>query len=47
MAPAIHLPIGTKQDILKLLIRQEFSADSLARTLGVSPAAVRQHLETR
>ncbi len=46
MAPAIHLPIGTKQDILKLLIRQEFSADSLARTLGVSPAAVRQHLET-
>jgi len=46
MAPNTHLPIGTKRDILKLLIRQELSANSLARALGVSPAAVRQHLET-
>jgi DeoR family transcriptional regulator, suf operon transcriptional repressor len=46
MAPSAHLPSGTKRDILKLLIRQELSADSLARTLAVSPAAVRQHLDT-
>ena len=46
MTARAHLLAGTKRDILKLLIRQELSAISLAKTLGVSPAAVRQHLET-
>ena len=46
MPARTHLLAGTKRDILKLLIRQELSAISLAKTLGVSPAAVRQHLET-
>lgn len=41
-----QLPEGTKYEIMRLLIKQELSAQSLARTLGVSPAAVRQHLET-
>lgn len=40
------LPPGTKHDILKLLVKQEFSARGLADRLGVSPAAVRQHLDT-
>ncbi len=40
------LPGGTKQDILKLLVKQEHSAQSLAETLAVTPAAIRQHLET-
>ena len=40
------LPEGTKYEIMRLLIKQELSAQSLAETLGVSPAAVRQHLET-
>jgi predicted ArsR family transcriptional regulator len=40
------LPEGTKYEILKLLAKQELSAQSLAETLGVSAAAVRQHLET-
>ncbi|HEX7126521.1 MAG TPA: ArsR family transcriptional regulator [Thermodesulfobacteriota bacterium] len=40
------LPSGTKYDILKLLIRQELAADDLAASLGVSGAAVRQHLDT-
>ena len=40
------LPEGTKYEILKLLTKQELSAQSLAKTLGVSAAAVRQHLET-
>lgn len=31
---------------MKLLTKQELSAQSLAQTLGVSAAAVRQHLET-
>src|SRR5437868_13401218 len=31
---------------MKLLTKQELSAQSLAKTLGVSAAAVRQHLET-
>lgn len=40
------LPEGTKSEIMTLLTKQELSAQSLARTLGVSAAAVRQHLET-
>jgi DeoR family suf operon transcriptional repressor len=31
---------------MRLLMKQELSAQSLAATLGVSPAAVRQHLDT-
>ncbi len=46
MRPAPDLPSGTKHDILKLLIRQELAADALAASLGVSGAAVRQHLDT-
>lgn len=41
-----QLPEGTKYEIMRLLIKQELSAQSLAGTLDVSPAAVRQHLET-
>lgn len=41
-----RLPPGTKHDILKLLVKQELSAHSLAERLGVSPTAVRQHLDT-
>jgi predicted ArsR family transcriptional regulator len=37
---------GTKSEIMRLLTKQELSAQSLSRTLGVSAAAVRQHLET-
>jgi predicted ArsR family transcriptional regulator len=40
------LPEGTKSEIMKLLAKQELSAQSLAEMLGVSGAAVRQHLET-
>src|SRR5919108_178592 len=40
------LPEGTKTDIMRLLLKQELSVQSLAKTLGVSMAAVRQHLET-
>jgi len=39
-------PTGTRLDILELLLRQELSSQSLAEKLGVSPAAVRQHLST-
>jgi len=39
-------PEGTKYEILKLLTKQELSAQSLGERLGVSGAAVRQHLET-
>jgi DeoR family suf operon transcriptional repressor len=39
-------PGGTKDDILKLLVKQELSAQTLAEHLHVSPAAVRQHLDT-
>ncbi|HEY8371024.1 MAG TPA: ArsR family transcriptional regulator [Thermodesulfobacteriota bacterium] len=46
MRPPPDLPSGTKHDILKLLIRQELAADDLAARLGVSGAAVRQHLDT-
>lgn len=41
-----QLPTGTKHEILKLLVREERSAYGLAEALGVSAAAVRQHLET-
>jgi DeoR family transcriptional regulator, suf operon transcriptional repressor len=40
------MPPGTKYEILKLLIKEEFSAQALAERLSVTPAAVRQHLET-
>lgn len=40
------LPSGTKREILDLLIREELGAQALAERLGVSPAAVRQHLAT-
>ncbi len=40
------LPSGPKREILDLLIREELSAQELADKLGVSPAAVRQHLAT-
>ncbi len=46
MRRAPDLPAGTKYDILKLLAKQELAADALAETLGVSGAAVRQHLDT-
>jgi predicted ArsR family transcriptional regulator len=39
-------PEGTKLDILKLLAKQELSAQGLAEALGVSATAVRQHLDT-
>ncbi len=39
-------PAGTKRDILKLLIKQELSVQTLAEMLSVTPAAVRQHMET-
>lgn len=39
-------PTGTKLDILKLLVRQELSAQQLADSLSVTAAAIRQHLET-
>ncbi len=41
-----RLPPGTKQDILKLLVKQELSAKNLADRLGVSATAIRQHLDT-
>ncbi len=40
------LPSGTKREILDLLIREELSAQELADRLGVSSAAIRQHLAT-
>lgn len=40
------LPSGTKRQILDLLIREELSAQELANRLGVSSAAIRQHLAT-
>jgi DeoR family suf operon transcriptional repressor len=42
----VGLPGGTKFEILSLLVRGEMSADDLAVRLGVSGAAVRQHLDT-
>jgi DeoR family transcriptional regulator, suf operon transcriptional repressor len=37
-------PTGTRLDILKYLLRHELSSQVLADKLGVSPAAIRQHL---
>ncbi len=39
-------PTGTRRDILEVLLKQELSSQNLAGILGVSPAAVRQHLST-
>lgn len=39
-----RLPSGTRREILDLLLREELSAGALADRLGVSAAAVRQHL---
>src|SRR5260370_5017691 len=39
-------PTGTRLDILELLLKQELSSQSLAESLRVSPAAIRQHLGT-
>ena len=39
-------PEGTKLEIMNLLLRHELSARSLAAELGVSPTAIRQHLDT-
>src|SRR5580700_11221750 len=39
-------PTGTRLDILELLLKQELSSQSLALSLKVSPAAIRQHLGT-
>lgn len=39
-------PTGTRLDILKYLLRHELSSRVLADKLGVSPAAIRQHLTT-
>lgn len=46
MIDSPHGVEGTKQQILKLLVRQEFSAKSLAEAVGISPTAIRQHLQT-
>ena len=46
MTSYLPLPEGTKHDIMNRLLRQELSAQSLAESLGVSAAAVRQHLDT-
>lgn len=43
---AIPLPSGTKREILDLLMRRELSAQKIADRLGITPAAVRQHLAT-
>ncbi len=37
---------GARLDILRTLLKQELSASGLAERLGVSPAAIRQHLAT-
>jgi DeoR family suf operon transcriptional repressor len=39
-------PEGTKHAIMQLLLRQELRPSDLARKLGVTPTAVRQHLAT-
>lgn len=38
--------VGTRLEILELLLRHELSSQRLAERLGVSPAAIRQHLTT-
>lgn len=42
----METPTGTRLDILELLLRNELSSQQLSERLGVSPAAVRQHLTT-
>ena len=42
----METPTGTRLDILELLLREELSSQQLSERLGVSPAAVRQHLTT-
>lgn len=39
-----ELPAGTRREILEALLREELGAADLADRLGISPAAVRQHL---
>lgn len=39
-------PTGTRLEVLELLLRHELSSQELAERLGVSPAAIRQHLTT-
>lgn len=46
MRPDLSAPTGTRLDILEALLKQELSPKELAKTLGVTPAAVRQHLST-
>lgn len=46
MKPRATLPAGTRLEILQQLIKQELSSQGLAWILGVSGAAVRQHLAT-
>lgn len=38
------LPTGTRREILELLLREELGAADLAERLGISSAAIRQHL---
>lgn len=42
----METPTGTRLDILELLLRHELSSQQLSERLGVSSAAVRQHLTT-
>jgi len=42
----METPSGPRLDILELLLREELSSQQLSDRLGVSPAAVRQHLTT-
>src|SRR5262245_46680323 len=42
----METPSGARLDILELLLREELSSQQLSDRLGVSPAAVRQHLTT-
>jgi len=42
----METPTGPRLDILELLLREELSSQQLSDRLGVSPAAVRQHLTT-
>ena len=42
----METPTGTRLDILELLLREELSSQQLSERLGVSSAAVRQHLTT-
>lgn len=46
MPPSQVVPEGPKHAILQLLLREELRPSDLARRLGVTPTAVRQHLAT-